>query len=122
MEYHDIEYYDYDYVLYPFDGGNLSWNSSLNYTDYYYDYKNLPEFSEFYVLPTVFIIICIQGILGNGLVVYLVCRNGPMKTVTNMYLVNLALADLLFLVISVPFTASIYIMKTWSFGQSICKY
>lgn len=43
-----------------------------------------------------------------------------MKTVTNMYILNLAIADFLFLML-LPFLITTYIMRTWVFGFAMCK-
>lgn len=47
-------------------------------------------------------VVCIIGLFGNTLVIYVVLRFQKMKTVTNMYLLNLAIADECFL-IGIPF-------------------
>ena len=42
--------------------------------------------------------------------------NPQMKNTTNMLILNLAVADLLFICICVPFTASDYVLMYWPFG------
>ncbi|KAM4577039.1 KISS1 receptor b [Odontesthes bonariensis] len=44
-----------------------------------------------------------------------------MKTVTNFYIVNLATTDILFLVCCVPFTATLYPLPSWIFGEFMCR-
>lgn len=65
-------------------------------------------------------IVCIVGICGNSLVIYVVLRYSKMQTVTNMYIFNLALADEMFLV-GLPFLIATVIFKYWPFGKIICK-
>lgn len=55
----------------------------------------------FYAL---YILIFITGILGNALVCYVVITNRSMQTVTNLFILNLALSDILLCTFSVPFT------------------
>ncbi|KAL8620529.1 hypothetical protein ACOMHN_066952 [Nucella lapillus] len=43
-----------------------------------------------------------------------------MKTVTNMYILNLAISDVLFIV-SLPFLTTTTIIKHWVFGFAMCK-
>lgn len=43
-------------------------------------------------------IVCIVGLFGNTLVIYVVLRFSKMQTVTNMYILNLAIADEAFLI------------------------
>ena len=50
------------------------------------------------VFASLYALICVVGLLGNGLVIFVVLRYTKMKTVTNMYILNLAVADLCFLV------------------------
>lgn len=70
--------------------------------------------------PPLFWIIFILGAVGNLLVVwiYTTVRN-RLKTMTDVYLLNLAVADLLFLCM-LPFWA-VDAIKGWDFGISLCK-
>lgn len=70
--------------------------------------------------PPLFWIIFILGALGNLLVVwiYTTVRN-RLKTMTDVYLLNLAVADLLFLCM-LPFWA-VDAIKGWDFGIGLCK-
>lgn len=70
--------------------------------------------------PPLFWIIFILGAVGNLLVVwiYTTVRN-RLKTMTDVYLLNLAVADLLFLCM-LPFWA-VDAVKGWDFGVSLCK-
>lgn len=70
--------------------------------------------------PPLFWIIFILGAVGNLLVVwiYSTVRN-RLKTMTDVYLLNLAVADLLFLCM-LPFWA-VDAVKGWNFGVTLCK-
>ncbi|XP_066268156.1 G-protein coupled receptor 54-like [Branchiostoma lanceolatum] len=74
------------------------------------------------VVPAAFSIICLVGISGNALVIYLVWRHKEMRTVTNYYIVNLAVTDLAFLICCVPFSAAKLTTVSWNFGEFICKF
>eukprot|EP00058_Branchiostoma_floridae_P023335 XP_002608825.1 hypothetical protein BRAFLDRAFT_89693 [Branchiostoma floridae] len=74
------------------------------------------------VVPLVYSIICLVGIAGNGLVIYLVWRHREMRTVTNYYIVNLAVTDLAFLICCVPFSAAKIVSHSWEFGEFLCKF
>lgn len=65
-------------------------------------------------------IVCIVGLLGNTLVIYVVLRFSKMQTVTNMYIVNLAIADECFL-IGIPFLVTTMSLRSWIFGKIMCK-
>ncbi|KAK9890776.1 hypothetical protein WA026_012121 [Henosepilachna vigintioctopunctata] len=68
----------------------------------------------------VFAGVCIIGLVGNTLVIYVVLRFSKMQTVTNMYIVNLAVADECFLV-GIPFLLVTMVNRGWIFGEVACK-
>lgn len=70
----------------------------------------------FMVYTSIFIL----GIFGNVLVCYVVCRNKAMQTVTNLFITNLALSDILLCVLAVPFTPLYTFLGKWVFGNIIC--
>lgn len=60
--------------------------------------------------------------LGNAIVLSVgVIKRRYQNNVTNCYILNLAVNDFLFLLISVPLTAYLGVKKTWIFGDFICK-
>lgn len=65
-------------------------------------------------------IVCIVGLCGNTLVIYVVLRFSKMQTVTNMYILNLAIADECFL-IGIPFLITTMYRDEWTFGKTMCK-
>lgn len=74
----------------------------------------------FFATQTIYLVICITGLLGNTLVIYVVLRFSKMQTVTNMYIVNLAIADECFL-IGIPFLMITMSISYWPFGDLMCK-
>jgi hypothetical protein len=62
----------------------------------------------------------LSGLVGNTLVIYVVLRFSKMHTVTNMYILNLAVADECFLV-GIPFLIVTMAMAQWPFGAIMCK-
>ncbi|CAF1057365.1 unnamed protein product [Rotaria sordida] len=83
-----------------------------------------------YVIPTYYEWICIilyaivffVGTIGNLLVIIVIQRNRSMRTVTNMFIMNLAAADLLVLLFCLPTTVVQDVTKTWFFGLFLCKF
>ncbi|XP_055627468.1 somatostatin receptor type 2-like [Toxorhynchites rutilus septentrionalis] len=65
-------------------------------------------------------VVAIIGLLGNTLVIYVVLRFSKMQTVTNMYILNLAIADQCFL-IGIPFLITTMYLREWTFGNAMCK-
>ncbi|CAF3370025.1 unnamed protein product [Rotaria sp. Silwood1] len=60
------------------------------------------------------------GISGNALVIFVVCRNKAMQTVTNVFITNLALSDILMCCLAVPFTPISAYGHTWHLGRILC--
>ena len=73
------------------------------------------------VNPTQNSAITLFGISGNSLVIYVILSNHNMRTVTNLLLLNLAIADLCFVGIVPPVTAYSHATSTWPFGNPGCK-
>ena len=88
-------------------------NSSL-VEDLYHEYEDLDwsSFPESIVVPVLFGIVFFAGLMGNGIVLFVVARSGfaSKKNITNLYFGNLALADLCFLIVCVPTTAMTYLL------------
>ncbi|KAM8870707.1 opioid receptor, delta 1b [Spinachia spinachia] len=71
-------------------------------------------------ITALYSLICAVGLLGNVLVMFGVVRYIKLKTATNIYIFNLALADAL-ATSTVPFQSAQYLMDTWPFGEVLCK-
>lgn len=56
------------------------------------------------ILTVAYVIVAVVGVVSNGLVVTLVYKQPRMRTVTNYFLVNLAIADILVCVVVLPIT------------------
>ncbi|TRY64562.1 hypothetical protein DNTS_008236 [Danionella cerebrum] len=72
------------------------------------------------VITFVYFVVCAVGLCGNALVIYVILRYAKMKTVTNIYILNLAVADVLCM-LSLPFIAIQLSLLHWPFGAVICR-
>ncbi|XP_066445809.1 cysteinyl leukotriene receptor 2-like isoform X2 [Eleutherodactylus coqui] len=78
------------------------------------DYKYL-------VYTVVYIIVFLSGLLFNGAAVYVFCKVRKKKGLSTICLLNLAVADLLFIVF-LPLRISYYQKNgTWIFGDFLCR-
>ncbi|MGH0171639.1 UNVERIFIED_CONTAM: hypothetical protein FKN15_061683 [Acipenser sinensis] len=82
---------------------------------------NPPFLVDAWLVPLFFAILMVVGLAGNSLVIYVVTKHKQMRTVTNFYIANLATTDIIFLVCCVPFTAALYPLPSWIFGEFMCK-
>ncbi|XP_063315732.1 nociceptin receptor [Pelobates fuscus] len=71
-------------------------------------------------IVVVYLIVCVVGLVGNCAVMFVIVRYTKMKTATNIYIFNLALADALVL-ITLPFQGTDILMGIWPFGNVLCK-
>ncbi|XP_072211624.1 delta-type opioid receptor isoform X2 [Excalfactoria chinensis] len=82
--------------------------------------KNATSILIAIVITALYSVVCVVGLLGNVLVMYGIVRYTKMKTATNIYIFNLALADAL-ATSTLPFQSAKYLMETWPFGELLCK-
>lgn len=96
-------------------------NTTVDYTLYesLCSKKDVRNFKAWF-LPAMYSVICFVGLLGNGLVVSTYIYFKRLKTMTDTYLLNLAVADILFL-LTLPFWAY-SAAKSWVFGIYFCKF
>ncbi|XP_010133613.1 PREDICTED: C-C chemokine receptor type 4 [Buceros rhinoceros silvestris] len=95
--------------------------------DYYDNYNDAPKpcskenvkrFAAAF-LPVLYTLVFLVGLTGNILVVVVLCKYKRLKSMTDVYLLNLAISDLLF-VVSLPFW-SYFTVDQWVFGTAWCK-
>jgi len=66
-------------------------------------------------------LIVLTGFVGNLVVVLVVSLYRRARTATSLLMVNLAVADLIFIIVCVPTTAVRYALPVWPFGSVWCK-
>nr|XP_012625755.1 C-C chemokine receptor type 5 isoform X3 [Microcebus murinus] len=71
------------------------------------------------LLPPLYSLVFIFGLVGNLLVVLILINCKKLKSMTDIYLLNLAISDLLFL-LTIPFWAH-YAANGWVLGDAMCK-
>ncbi|ELU11554.1 hypothetical protein CAPTEDRAFT_141862 [Capitella teleta] len=74
-----------------------------------------------YVLIALYVVTFLVGVVGNALVIYIFARNKHMRTVTNSFLVNLAVCDLLVVCLCMPFSVAMKAYDNWIYGNTLCK-
>lgn len=81
------------------------------------DIKN-PNYGKAWQLLPIWMDIIIS--CSNKALLFLFCRYTKMKTATNIYIFNLAMADAL-VTTTMPFQSTEYLMNSWPFGDVLCK-
>ncbi|TFK02717.1 ephrin type-A receptor 1 [Platysternon megacephalum] len=79
---------------------------------------------ENFLTLIVFGVIFALGVLGNSLVITVLARSKPGKprSTTNIFILNLSIADLAYLLFCIPFQSTVYVLPTWVLGAVICKF
>ncbi|KAG9333672.1 hypothetical protein JZ751_010742 [Albula glossodonta] len=104
-------------------GGDYSTGTESGDFDYEaYEMQCLKDSNRYFrswFMPTIYSLICFVGLVGNLLVMLTYVYFKQLKTMTDVYLLNLAAADLLF-VLTLPFWAANCLEK-WELGLFLCK-
>ncbi|XP_051913978.1 putative P2Y purinoceptor 10 [Hippocampus zosterae] len=66
-----------------------------------------------------YLLLFIPGMLLNTMALWFLCRHIRKKTKTVIFMINLALADLVH-ILSLPLRIYYYLTHTWPFGHSVC--
>ncbi|XP_021693392.1 neuropeptide F receptor isoform X2 [Aedes aegypti] len=89
------------------------------------EYSNNRKVGEpaYHILIVLYSILIIFGATGNSLVVMAVARKPQMRTARNMFIVNLAVSDLLLCLVTMPLTLVEILTKYWPMGRLpfLCK-
>jgi neuropeptide Y receptor len=103
------------------DNASFSYNSSTTESfvspedDLFY--KPFVQFIFILLYITVFLV----GMFGNFLVCFVVARQRTMQTVTNFFITNLAVADILLCLFCVTLTPAYTFLGRWIFGTFLCQ-
>ena len=75
------------------------------------------------IIVLMYTLIIIVSLGGNILVCYIILSRAAMRTVTNLFLLNLAVSDIMKAVICNPFTfVANLILLWWPFGEFMCPF
>lgn len=97
--------------------------------DYCIDDKDYLGMIEDHIFPSSYewglismhAVVFVVGLVGNALVCTAVYRNHSMRTVTNYFIVNLALADFMVILFCLAPTVIWDVTETWFMGEKLCK-
>ncbi|XP_069686050.1 neuropeptide CCHamide-1 receptor-like [Periplaneta americana] len=76
---------------------------------------------QHYLQPTVHAVIFIIGFVGNVVVIIIIIRHRDIRLTANMLLLNLAVGDLLNLVLNIPVFHTYFTSTSWQLGEATCK-
>ncbi|XP_030065710.1 probable G-protein coupled receptor 83 [Microcaecilia unicolor] len=109
---------------------------SLNRTGFNWSDSRIVEWERFAELaryepesqkPTVkallivaYSVIIVMSLFGNVLVCHVVMKNKRMHSATSLFIVNLAVSDIMITLLNTPFTLVRFVNSTWVFGKTMC--
>ncbi|XP_066257006.1 neuropeptide SIFamide receptor-like [Euwallacea similis] len=104
-------------------GPTVVMNASLNATESAFIpelfYRHSAAMTAVYCIA--YLLVFAVGLVGNFFVIAVVFRSPRMRTVTNFFIVNLAVADILVIVFCLPATLMSNIFVPWMLGGWMCK-
>ncbi|KAH8351555.1 hypothetical protein KR059_007719 [Drosophila kikkawai] len=88
------------------------------------------EFERLYAAPAEIVAllsifyggISIVAVIGNTLVIWVVATTRQMRTVTNMYIANLAFADVIIGLFCIPFQFQAALLQSWNLPWFMCSF
>lgn len=85
------------------------------------EYSNRVPLSIEILMYIMYTSVIIAALGGNGVVCFLILAYQKMRTVTNFFILNLAIGDILMACLCVPFTfVSNLLLQSWPFGSVMC--
>ncbi|XP_072135492.1 somatostatin receptor type 1 [Mobula birostris] len=101
---------------------NVSANpdDTMNGANFTHNGTTSGAYSRAIFISFIYSVVCFVGLCGNSLVIYVILKYAKMKTATNIYILNLAIADEL-LMLSVPFLVTSTLLNHWPFGSLLCR-
>ncbi|XP_076854713.1 neuropeptide FF receptor 1 [Brachyhypopomus gauderio] len=90
--------------------------SSYTFSSYY---QHSPAVATIFILA--YLLIFFLCMVGNLLVCFTVLKNKQMRTVTNIFILNLAISDLLVGIFCLPITLADNLITGWPFDEVTCK-
>uniref|UniRef100_A0A182JGG2 G-protein coupled receptors family 1 profile domain-containing protein n=1 Tax=Anopheles atroparvus TaxID=41427 RepID=A0A182JGG2_ANOAO len=106
----------------PCDPSNDDFNCTVTeFLQYARGPQQMPLFTALLV-TILFVGILVTGVIGNLIVCLVIVRHPSMRTATNYYLFSLAVSDLIFLLLGLPYEISLYWHQyPYNLGLPFCK-
>ncbi|XP_064085803.1 neuropeptide SIFamide receptor-like [Macrobrachium nipponense] len=110
------------YYYYNDYNDSACWNGTRPLDESCYDIPTFRHSIPVTVLYCVaYVVVSVMGVVGNSFVVAVVLRAPRMRTVTNVFIANLAVADLLVNIVVLPTTLIGHTLNAWVLGLFVCK-
>jgi hypothetical protein len=110
---------------------NISYDGDYEHKTYKYSDEIHDEYMQRYikymtfvkyVQASIYAALFIFGTTGNVILLIIIICNKDMRTVPNMYILNLAISDIISLTINLPLSQANFMSNTWQHGEFMCKF
>jgi hypothetical protein len=110
---------------------NISYHGDYEHKTYKYSDEIHDEYMQRYikymtfvkyVQTSIYAALFIFGTTGNVILLIIITCNKDMRTVPNMYILNLAVSDIISLTINLPLSHANFMSNTWQYGEFMCKF
>ncbi|KAL0860819.1 hypothetical protein ABMA27_009363 [Loxostege sticticalis] len=118
--YQNDEMFDFEFENTSFDNTNFT-NASFSASGNYSEYAEIPYYIKATSMTFCIVIMCL-GVIGNVMVPIVILKTKDMRNSTNIFLVNLSIADLMVLLVCTP-TVLVEVNskpETWVLGKELC--
>lgn len=114
---YDLEFHNYTYANRSFSNSTFD-ISNGNFSEY----AEIPYYIKATSMTFCIVIMCL-GVIGNVMVPIVILKTKDMRNSTNIFLMNLSIADLMVLLVCTP-TVLVEVgskPETWVLGKELCK-
>ena len=107
--------------------GNVHFGQNFTYEDFVKivteNRDQLYWFGPSVEVPVIllYVVIIIFGLFANGLICYVIVKKKKLRTVRNMFIMNLAISDMIMCLLCMPFTLVKLLLKNWPLGDAMCR-
>lgn len=84
--------------------------------------ENTESLPQAAIYTTIFALTTMLSLSGNSLVCLAFYRNRRLRTITNFYVLSLAVADMMVATFVFPFGTVAYALRTWPFSYNYCQF
>ncbi|XP_048814374.1 G-protein coupled receptor 83 [Lagopus muta] len=104
--------------FFPWDNDTLAdWQSFVGRSRHGADSQHVAAKA---LLIAAYSIIIIFSLFGNVLVCHVIIKSKCLRSATSLFIVNLAVADIMITLLNTPFTLARFVNSTWIFGKGMC--
>lgn len=96
--------------------------SLKNISEQYKNAYHQQEMVRDIVIIIAYTIISVISLFSNLMVCHIIATNRKMHTITNCFIANLCVSDLLIALINIPFGVARLLLDQWPFGSFFCKF